>query len=299
MNPEEFLDRIRKMKIWQRGDQRAPHKPLLLLLALGDLQNQRPRLSSWTETQGRLDQIFAQFGHPGKKTLDEPFKRLPGDNLWELTGVDDLPKKAVVNLTPTQLVHRSVAGGFPHDIHQMLQREPELVGRAVELVLASHFPNSLHQEIKDSVGFVGIELNSSVPIDTVTRLRRNPAFRQSVLKAYRRRCAVCESNIRLEDKIFDLDAAHIKWHSHGGPSEVNNGLALCGFHHRAFDRGALGLEKNGTDFRVTIAGDVDGDGGLLNLLTSFDRKSILLPARSADAPNPEFVEWHRDEVFRR
>lgn len=299
MKPDEFLDCIRNLKTWKRGDQRAPHKPLLLLLALGNVQNQRPRLSSWTETQERLGQIFAQFGQPGKKSLDQPFKRLPGDKLWELTGVNDLPHSAVVHLTPTQLIQRSVAGGFPQEIHQMLQREPDLVGRAVELVLASHFPSSLHQEIKDSIGFTSVELNSAIAVDTVSRQRRNPAFRPAVLKAYRRRCAVCESNIRLEDEIFDLDAAHIKWHSHGGPSEVHNGLALCGFHHRAFDRGALGLEKDGTDFRVIIAGDIDGDGGLLHLLTSFDHKSILLPARSGDAPNPEFVEWHRDEVFRR
>ena len=34
MDREEVLERIRHLNIWKKGDQRAPHKPLLILYAL-------------------------------------------------------------------------------------------------------------------------------------------------------------------------------------------------------------------------------------------------------------------------
>ncbi|GEM_PF-2172686 len=34
MSPEELKQHIRQITVWKRGEQRAPHKPLLLLYAL-------------------------------------------------------------------------------------------------------------------------------------------------------------------------------------------------------------------------------------------------------------------------
>jgi putative restriction endonuclease len=39
MKDADILDRVDKLRVWQRGGQRAPHKPLLLLLALGRLSH--------------------------------------------------------------------------------------------------------------------------------------------------------------------------------------------------------------------------------------------------------------------
>ena len=41
-----------------------------------------------------------------------------------------------------------------------------------------------------------------------------------------------------------LDAAHVFWHSQGGPDETDNALVLCSLHHVPFDLGALGLNGN-------------------------------------------------------
>ena len=41
MNREELLEKIKHLKIWKKEDQRAPHKPLLILYALGQLQTQK------------------------------------------------------------------------------------------------------------------------------------------------------------------------------------------------------------------------------------------------------------------
>ncbi len=38
MNKTELLNKIEKLTIWKSGNIRAPHKPLLILYALGQLQ---------------------------------------------------------------------------------------------------------------------------------------------------------------------------------------------------------------------------------------------------------------------
>jgi putative restriction endonuclease len=38
MNADSFLTRFEELNIWRQGDQRAPHKPLLILYALGRWQ---------------------------------------------------------------------------------------------------------------------------------------------------------------------------------------------------------------------------------------------------------------------
>ena len=58
-----------------------------------------------------------------------------------------------------------------------------------------------------------------------------------MLRAYERRCAVCELDVRIDGQSIGLEAAHIKWHSHKGPAQVRNGLALCVLHHKFFDSG--------------------------------------------------------------
>ncbi|WP_419163493.1 HNH endonuclease [Candidatus Palauibacter sp.] len=77
-----------------------------------------------------------------------------------------------------------------------------------------------------------------------------------------------------------MEAAHIQWHSHEGPDEVANGLALCLLHHKALDRGALGL------------GETTGS------LVDFSGQRIRRPRTRTLQPAPEYVDWHRKEVFR-
>lgn len=96
-----------------------------------------------------------------------------------------------------------------------------------------------------------------------------------------------------------LDASHIKWHAYGGPDTVNNGLALCNLHHRALDAGALGLESGDyRSVRIVISREVSGDDENLRRLLDFRGDLLRLPQRELDSPAPEFVNWHRTQVFR-
>ena len=108
-------------------------------------------------------------------------------------------------------------------------------------------------------------------------------FRERVLDAYRRTCAVC----RLKRQEL-LDAAHIisDAQTHGIPS-VTNGIALCKLHHSAFDANILGIRR---DYTIHIREDVlqEKDGPMLihGLQGWNGMKLSTLPTESR-RPDPE------------
>ena len=84
--------------------------------------------------------------------------------------------------------------------------------------------------------------------------------------------------------------AHIKWNS---TSALD--LALCAIHHKAFDKGSIGLDEN---MRVLVSDAVNGGGIVEKLFWDFDGKTIALPQGRKNYPYEGFVEWHRNEVYK-
>ena len=64
MHPDELRKIIQNLRIWQRGDQRAPHKPLLLLYALGRVSRGEPRKMFYDQVIGDLKNLLSEFGPP-------------------------------------------------------------------------------------------------------------------------------------------------------------------------------------------------------------------------------------------
>jgi putative restriction endonuclease len=112
------------------------------------------------------------------------------------------------------------------------------------------------------------------------------AFRAAVLEAYLAECCICGFSLRLMDGLIGVDAAHIRWHAHGGPNEVHNGLALCALHHRLFDHGAITVRE---DLRVRVARSLAGSSArdLFEDLVHRSRQKIH-PSLAALATLPRF-----------
>lgn len=294
MTGPEFLRRLGALRIWRRRGERAPHKPLLLLFALGRLVNEEPRLGSFDgEFETPLRRLLERFGPPRRRVHPEhPFGRLVTDGLWETPGAEGPPP------TAPYLRDHGIRGGFPEPVQRLLLGDRELVEQAAARLLADHFPESLHQAIREEVGLHDSVVQEEAAFDSATRRRRDPGFRDAVLTAYERRCAVCDYDIRLADDLFGLDAAHIRWHSHGGPDTIPNGLALCAFHHRALDRGAIGLEPiPGDGFALLVSRRLSGRSEALRQLVDARGRPLRPPQEPEFLPNLDFVVWHRKQVF--
>jgi putative restriction endonuclease len=216
MNGAGILKRFDELSIWKQGDQHAPHKPLLVLYALGRWQRGQTDVG-FREAETDLTALLREFGPPRRSDHPEQlYWRLQRDGVWTLhapagpalrTG-DDIPRV-------TALRAHDVRAEFSGDVQSALAAHPGLVAAIANRVLEQHFPESLHQDILNAVG---LTLET-----TVTRHKRDPAFRQRVLRAYEYRCAVCGFDVRLGSVSIALDAAHIRWHQAGGPDIESNG----------------------------------------------------------------------------
>ncbi|MFO7609461.1 MAG: HNH endonuclease, partial [Candidatus Krumholzibacteriia bacterium] len=237
MKRSEILNRLTQVTVWTRGAQRAPHKPLLLLLALARRSRGEPREIPYREVDAKLGALLREFGPPRKSFHPEyPFWRLQNDGIWVVrdaaqlarrTGKDDARKSELLRLNPP--------GGLTEEIWTALGADRLLLAEAAAAILEANFPSTLHEDI---LAAVGLDLDALIAA-SATRAKRDPAFREKVLRAYERRCAVCGFDLRLGTVDVALEAAHIMWHQAGGPDVEANGLALCPLHHKLLDRGAF------------------------------------------------------------
>ena len=308
MTPEQLFERLAAVRIDRSHGGRAPHKPLMLLLALARVGfGPESRLIPYETADKRFKELWEEFGRPGTPPRAYyPFGRLRNDDrLWEIPEESQLSTGRGADLRVSEARGLGITGGFRQDVHDLLCHHPELVSHAARQILAEHFPPSIHQDILDAVrlgaGPPSHGLEEPMP-QRGRKVReytpRDPRFRRDVLEAYDERCAVCEYDIRFGDRLLGLEAAHIRWHSHDGRDVVPNGLALCSLHHKALDRGAMGLDAKGGGFRILISGRVRGRSPAARRLVGFGGKEIRAPVSAADAPDRRFVEWHREEVFR-
>lgn len=93
MTTDAILSRFDDLAVWKQGDQRAPHKPLLILYALGRWQRGLTEVS-FREAEPELTGLLREFGPPRKSDHPEqPFWRLQRDGVWTVATPSDLPLK--------------------------------------------------------------------------------------------------------------------------------------------------------------------------------------------------------------
>ncbi|HOA93114.1 MAG TPA: HNH endonuclease, partial [Quisquiliibacterium sp.] len=145
----EVLDAFEKIRRAQRAGVYAPHKPLLILLALARVQRGEPRLVEFAAVDAQLKQLLAAFGpSSAAKSRHYPFWHLATDGsgaLWELSAPREIlerPAGATPSLTELRAHH--IKGGFPVDIDDALRHVPGLLQALASRVLDACFPLTLH-----------------------------------------------------------------------------------------------------------------------------------------------------------
>jgi putative restriction endonuclease len=288
MASEPILQRFDDITTWKQGDQRAPHKPLLVLYALGRWQRGDTGDLPFDHVAPYVAALLKEFGPPRRSYHPEyPFWWLQSDGVWTVESDGPMSSRASSNNpTKRELLAKHARGRFSGDVQAALAADPTLAATIATRILEQHFPESLHPDILNAVG---LTLET-----TVTRRKRDPAFRQRVLKAYEYRCAVCGFNVRLGLVPIALDAAHIRWHQAGGPETESNGLALCVLHHKTFDLGAFTVREG----VVLVSDQANGTTGFQESLLVYHGKPVRDPQHPDWRPEPEHLDWHGREVFK-
>ncbi len=287
----DWVEIIAKMKRYQDKGRRAPHKPLLLLLALGKLQqNPTARWLPYLVVEPQLTELLNDFGPPTKPTPRNPFERLE-EALWTLT------PSVTPDSTSLEQLRENVSGKLSDAFTTDLVDDPTLLAQVVRYLLDANFPESLHAAILAQVGldFALPETYAPTPKHLPMK-RRDPKFREQVLIAYEYTCAMCGWDGRLGQDTVGLDAAHVRWWALDGPDHLNNGIGLCTMHHTLFDRGAIGIAH---DRSILVSRTFIGKGDAANqLVLKLQGEQLRTPQPGLDGPADAYLEWHHEQVFR-
>ena len=295
----KLLDAIDNLKISDRGGQRAPHKPLLLLYALAKQAQDLNAKFEFSEIRKDVQTLLKKFGRPKKsgQRVYYPFWRLQNDGIWKVCTNENIRLTEKGDAYVRDLIKHNATGCFSSEIAREIRENPNLVPMAAQKLLDGHFPETLHGDIRDALKSMGLswEMDYYKPR---ARTRRDPDFRKKVLYAYKYSCAVCGFDLHLGDMPVGLEAAHIKWHQNGGPDTEDNGIALCATHHKLLDSGALGLSD---DYQIVLSKFAHSPGNRGNFITErkLRKRKITLPTDERNYPNVKYIRWHREEVFNR
>lgn len=303
MTETQVLQAFERIRVWQQGDRRAPHKPLLILLALGRLQRGEPPVVEFSQIDKPLKDLIDQFGPSGSgKNRNLPFWHLGTDDdgrIWRLSGpamVINRPRGTSPNLGELRRHH--IEGGFAPEVLAAFQRDRSLMQEVAHRILDAHFPATIHADILEAVGLSMLNPpKARTQTEEYRRQTRDPTFRDRVLRSYGYRCCVCGYDLRLGQQTIGLEAAHIKWFQAGGPDIEKNGLALCALHHKIFDLGAFTVEPKG--YRVIFSQLVSGHDQTGRALLARQGAEILHPQSDDYLPGDDFLLWHQEQVFKK
>lgn len=210
------------------------------------------------------------------------------DGIWEIPNSEHINLNQSGDPRKPDLIEADVKAGLTSEIYNRIETDPQIFTSIIEAILESHFPSSLHQDILDAVGL-------DISFSWQRKKKRDPKFREYVLKAYEYQCAVCGFDVQLRGKPIALEAAHIKWHQAGGPDIENNGIALCTMHHKLFDKGAFTFNS---DFTFHVSEYIHGEKGLNEWLMNYHGNTIKRPQRPTYFPEKSYLNWHMREVFK-
>ncbi|MGN6330719.1 MAG: phosphorothioated DNA-binding restriction endonuclease [Motilibacteraceae bacterium] len=283
---EDAVSRLLALRQHQQDGKRSPHKPLLVLLALGRLSSEGTSELRWSQVRDQLADLLADFGRPSRTAPRQaaayPFTHLRSDGVWTLSADVEMDKvRPLDTLDPI--------GRLDPGIEQVLKNRPGAVEQVARAIVDAQFPPSLADDVLEAVGLAEI-----APAGQVTELirRRSTAWRLEVLDRWDRSCAFCGFDGQLGRGVVAVEAAHVRWFNHGGPNDADNGLALCSLHHKLLDVGALGLSAAGV---IKVS-------GLFVARTEAGRAVYdlhgreLTPRPGTVLPAAEHLAWHDREV---
>lgn len=115
---QDVLGRFAALRQHQRSVQRSPHKPLLVLLALGQLAATGSSALPWSVAEPLLADLIAEFGRPSRtgraQSAAYPLTRLRADRVWVLDhDVQDLVAPLADGNVVGQFERSQFASSYP------------------------------------------------------------------------------------------------------------------------------------------------------------------------------------------
>ncbi len=302
MTRDGLLTALTRLRVAPVGGKRAPHKPLLLLWLFGHLATKGTTRVTYQEAAEPVTQLINDFGPAvtsaaaARHRAAMPFIHLERQ-LWDLRDAAGREIGPGARESGPWLLDTGAVGQLRPPVEALLA-DPVTLASAARLLLDLHFTPALEPLICDLAGLDLPELEATRPGSAVPLTSRRPrasGFAEAVLRAYAYRCAMCGFDGRIGRNPVGIQAAHVHWHSRGGPDEVANALALCALHHVLFDLGVLGITPGR---HIRVARDYVATTAAGRAVDNLAGQPILGLRPGHPAVDITYIDWHRAEVFK-
>ena len=282
-------------------DSYSPHKPITILFALAKvLRNER-----WIDYSEERNKLEGMIGAVSKTSPDclQPLWRLQNDSktfpFWVVQRREHFEPNKSGDIPVSQAKEQKLKAGFSDVIFDWLKNNKSTTQILIDYILEDNFPETLTDELLSDMGVDEVILEVTDPERTtsvVTRIKRDPLFPKKVMQAYDFRCCFCHLKLFLNHSPLPLEAAHIKWKARGGECTESNGLSLCPTHHYTFDKGIWSVDES---MNIILNSKAAFDTKTDRFFIEFEGRPIISNLIDKKfTPKEEFLEWHRNNIFR-
>ena len=163
-----------------------------------------------------------------------------------------------------------------------------------EIILASYQNTTVEKKYEQEIKDIPDGVKGETRIREVkTRVNQN-VFRQIVLANYGGRCALTGIDI---DEL--LVASHIIPWSDNEQERLNpeNGICLSSMFDKAFDRGLISFQNNGTVIFSRKLKENVGKEYYTKYFLPIEQSKLIVPRKYH--PSSLFLEWHRDSILQK
>jgi len=145
------------------------------------------------------------------------------------------------------------------------------------------------KEILEQSGAEKPRLTDESPNIEIKRKARAVAFREKVREIYNYSCAVCGKKRFSRLNHPEVESSHIFPKEKNGSDDLRNGIALCRFHHWAFDEGLFSIRD---DHSIIVESRIRNDKNY-DEISRFRNQKIVPPKDERYTPHPMFLTQHR------
>lgn len=304
-----WLKRLAKLRVDRASKNPAPHKPLLLLAILdqiedGSITSNIVRLTP--ELAFRFLGYWEIVGSRGRAVgrAELPFFHLQSDGFLRHVAIPGL-EAALGSIRPTsvELLNKVISHAeLPEEFFELMRNKNYRDTARKTLIAGGWF---FPEEKIKLLAMLGLDSSDfaldggSMPEasrEEDVKQGRDIKFRLQIVPLYHYSCALCGIKMLLPSGIALVEAAHIHQFAQSWNNDITNGMALCRNHHWAFDQGLWSID---TSFEIVVAcgkfaEQAPGQTGLMSYHSKQLDFSWLQPECR---PSQKNLDWHRKHKF--
>jgi putative restriction endonuclease len=247
------------------------------------------------------------YRKPGKSSFSKEFYFFGAGKIGEIKGIGDVTAKILKPLPFNEYITQQDLMNFDWKWKQRNKTWEHFFNQyGMNQIPRSDFINIIklsHCDYDDSINYdieTAIETHNKIENDdyfaddkmSFVKIRaQQNEFSKSVKLAYNYSCGICG----IKNKEFLIGSHIIPWADNKEIRlDPSNGICLCVFHDRAFDRGFIYIDNG---FKVHVTTSVIDDEILIEKLNAFENKKIFVP--KDNKPKIDYLEYHYSNIFKK